>query len=46
MPVECVLTLDNTFSAEKTFLTRRVTELSPTKMTEICSALSAATHCG
>jgi mRNA-degrading endonuclease toxin of MazEF toxin-antitoxin module len=45
MPIECVLALDNTFSAEKAFLTERITTLGPEKMAAVCSALATATTC-
>jgi mRNA interferase MazF len=45
MPIECVLGLDNTLSAEKTFLTTRITTLGPEKLDEVCKALAVATSC-
>ena len=45
MPIECVLALDNTLSAEKAFLTERITTLGPEKMVAVCSALATATSC-
>jgi len=45
MPIECVLALDNTLSAEKAFLTERITTLGPDKMAAVCSALATATNC-
>lgn len=45
MPTECVLSLDNTFSAEKIFLAERITTLGPAKMFEVCQALATATSC-
>jgi mRNA-degrading endonuclease toxin of MazEF toxin-antitoxin module len=37
--------LDNTLSAEKAFLTERITTLGPEKMAAVCSALATATSC-
>ncbi|HLH13523.1 MAG TPA: type II toxin-antitoxin system PemK/MazF family toxin, partial [Solirubrobacteraceae bacterium] len=45
MPIECVLALDNILSAEKAFLTERITTLGPEKMAAVCSALATATSC-
>jgi mRNA interferase MazF len=45
MPVECVLVLANTFSAEKIYLTRHITTLSSARMTEVCRMLAHATCC-
>lgn len=45
MPIDCVLALDNTFSAERAFLTERITTLGPQKMSEVCEALALATSC-
>jgi mRNA interferase MazF len=45
MPVECVLVAENTLSAEKVFLTRRMTELAAAKLAEVCAALASATSC-
>jgi len=45
MPIECVLALDNTLSAEKAFLTECITTLGPEKMAAVCSALATATSC-
>lgn len=41
-----ILSLDNTFLAEKAVLTGRITELSGARMSEVCQALDAATGCG
>jgi mRNA-degrading endonuclease toxin of MazEF toxin-antitoxin module len=46
MPTECVLVAENTLSAEKAFLTRRMTALGAVKMDEVCRALGTATACG
>jgi mRNA interferase MazF len=45
MPIECVLTVDNTFSAKKSFLTERVTTLELDKLGEVCATLVKATSC-
>lgn len=45
MPVECVLAIDNTLSAEKAFLTEQITALGPRKLAEVCMTLVAATGC-
>lgn len=45
MPKPCVLSLDNTFLAEKIYLTQRITELGTGKMQEVCAALARATAC-
>lgn len=46
MPTASFLVAENTLSAEKIFLTRRIAELSAPKMSEICRALEVATSCG
>jgi mRNA-degrading endonuclease toxin of MazEF toxin-antitoxin module len=46
MPIDCVLAIDNTFSAEIVFLTEHITTLGPEKMAEVCAALATATSCG
>ncbi len=45
MPQPCVLVLDNTFSARKALLTKRITELGPERMDRVCRALARATDC-
>jgi mRNA interferase MazF len=45
MHVESVLTLDNTLSAEKIHLRKRITTLGPAKMRAVCAALGKATGC-
>ena len=45
MPIECVLVVDNTFSAESASLTARITTLSPERLAEVCAALNLATSC-
>jgi mRNA interferase MazF len=45
MPIECVLALDNAFSAEKALLTARIATLGPEKMDRVCEALATATRC-
>lgn len=46
MPIECVLAVGNALSADKTFLTERITTLSPEKLAEVCAKLAVATGCG
>jgi mRNA interferase MazF len=45
MLVPCVLTLHDTASAEKIFLTKHITTLSSARMTEVCRMLAHATGC-
>jgi mRNA interferase MazF len=45
MPTTCVLNADQTDAADKTFLTKRITELRADKLTEVCRALALATSC-
>lgn len=45
MPVECVLVLANTFSAEKIYLTKLITSLHSVRMSEVCRMLAYATGC-
>lgn len=45
MPIKCVLAVDNTLSADKTFLTERITTLGPEKLVDVCAKLAAATGC-
>jgi mRNA interferase MazF len=45
MPIECVLSVGNTFLAQKVFITERITKLSPERMSEVCRALAHATSC-
>lgn len=45
MDRNCVLTVHNALSADKLFLTRRITTLGSHKMTEVCRALATATSC-
>jgi mRNA interferase MazF len=45
MPDSCALALDNTLSADKAFLTHRVTRLGPAKTDEVCRALNLALSC-
>lgn len=45
MPIECVLVVANTFSAEKVFFTRRITTLDSVRMSEVCRMLAWATGC-
>lgn len=42
---ECVLVPENTFSADKTFLTERITVLGPEKVHQACRALNKVTAC-
>lgn len=45
MPIDCALAVDNTLSAERAFLTERITTLGPDKLDAVCAALKAATSC-
>jgi mRNA interferase MazF len=45
MPGACVLSTDNITVVRKALLTRRITELTPEKMAEVCTALDMATAC-
>jgi mRNA interferase MazF len=45
MPEDCALTLDNIAAIPKSLLTERITDLSPTKLAELCTALAIATGC-
>jgi mRNA-degrading endonuclease toxin of MazEF toxin-antitoxin module len=46
MPALSYLIAENTLSAEKIYLTQRITELSAAKMDMVCRALASATSCG
>jgi mRNA interferase MazF len=45
MPRSCVLNADQATAAEKAFLTKRITQLGPERMAEVCRALAFATSC-
>ncbi|MEX2621627.1 MAG: type II toxin-antitoxin system PemK/MazF family toxin [Egibacteraceae bacterium] len=45
MPAPCALTLDNATLVRTAFLTRRITDLGPERMREVCHALAVATAC-
>jgi len=45
MPIECVLVVANTLSADKAFLTERITALGSEKLSEVCRALNLITGC-
>ncbi len=45
MPATCVLTADNLTLVERAYLTRRITTLDSTKMSEVCEAVTVATGC-
>lgn len=45
MPTNCFLIAENTLSAEKIYLTRRITELDAARMESVCRALATATSC-
>lgn len=45
MPADCVVTLDNVTVVRKRHLTTYITTLSPTRMAEVCAALSFAVAC-
>ncbi|MGH2938918.1 MAG: type II toxin-antitoxin system PemK/MazF family toxin [Solirubrobacterales bacterium] len=46
MPTISFLIAENTLSAEKIYLTQRITELGAAKMNAVCRALATATSCG
>jgi mRNA-degrading endonuclease toxin of MazEF toxin-antitoxin module len=46
MPTTSFLVAENTLSAEKAYLTQRITELGAAKMDAVCRALAVATSCG
>lgn len=46
MPTTSFLVAENTLSAEKAYLTQRITQLGAAKMDAVCRALAAATSCG
>ena len=41
----CVLAVANTLSADKVFLTERITTLGAEKMSEVCRTLNTVTGC-
>ncbi len=45
MPIECVLSLDTIRTVPRVLLTERISDLSGTRMHEICRALATATGC-
>jgi mRNA interferase MazF len=45
MPAECVLSLDNLAVVAKSSLNGRITTLAPTRMADVCAALTAAIAC-
>ena len=45
MKGDCVLSLHNTFSPEKIYLTEHITTLDSVRMTEVCRVLALATGC-
>ena len=45
MPATSFLVAENTLSAEKVYLTERITELGAAKMSAVCRALGTATSC-
>ena len=46
VPATSFLIAENTLSAEKIYLTERITELGAAKMDAACRALAIATSCG
>lgn len=46
MPTTSFLIAENTLSAEKIYLTQRITELGGAKMDAVCRALATAISCG
>ncbi len=45
MPADCVLSVGNTFSAEKVYLTKHIATLDSVRMSEVCRMLAHATNC-
>ena len=45
MPRDCALSFDNLTTVPKSFLTERITRLSPAKLAELCVALEVAAGC-
>lgn len=45
MPEACVLTADNMTLVTASYLTERITTLSPERMIAVCEALTAASGC-
>lgn len=45
MPVSCVASLDNVTTADRAFMTTRITRLSPQRMRQVCEALANAVEC-
>jgi mRNA interferase MazF len=45
VPSDCVVNFDNLHTLPRELFRRRVTQLSPRRMTEACATLSAATGC-
>jgi mRNA-degrading endonuclease toxin of MazEF toxin-antitoxin module len=45
MDRDCVLSVHNTFSAKKIYLTEYMTTLDSVRMTEVCKMLAYATSC-
>ncbi|MFV9672512.1 MAG: type II toxin-antitoxin system PemK/MazF family toxin [Acidimicrobiia bacterium] len=45
MPKDCVLTTDNVTLISTSYLTTRITELTPERMRAVCKALKTATGC-
>lgn len=45
MPAECVVATDNVVSIRPGFLTRRITQLGPARMAQVCRALRNAVAC-
>ncbi len=45
MPEECAVSLDNLRTVPRALLAERITTLAPNRVSELCSALSAASGC-
>jgi mRNA interferase MazF len=45
MPAPCALSFDNLITVPKSMLTERITRLNPSRMADLCKALSIATSC-
>jgi mRNA interferase MazF len=45
MPVECAISLDNLRTVPRALLTGRITTLPPSRLDELCAALTASAGC-
>lgn len=46
MKQDCVVNLHNLVTVPREALGRRITQLSPSRMREVCAAIAFALHCG